>query len=81
MRENVYEGTADRIAGSDYPRPVSDPVIVDRADAAEALLRFFLANADANDHDANDHLVEQLCRRLRETPPVPAPLVPLVECD
>ncbi|WP_285509923.1 hypothetical protein [Actinokineospora sp. NBRC 105648] len=53
-------------------------MIVDRDDAAEALLRFFLTNADANDHDANDYLVEEFCRRLRDSRDLPAPMV---ECD
>ncbi|GLZ43728.1 hypothetical protein Acsp05_73520 [Actinokineospora sp. NBRC 105648] len=71
MRENGYGDTG-------CVRPVVDPVIVDRDDAAEALLRFFLTNADANDHDANDYLVEEFCRRLRDSRDLPAPMV---ECD
>ncbi|SDD65676.1 hypothetical protein [Actinokineospora iranica] len=54
-------------------KPVVDPVIVDRADAAEALMRFFLANADANDHDANDTLVEEICKRSRAARALPSP--------
>ncbi len=50
-----------------FVKPAADAVIVDRADAAEALLRYFLANADLNDHDANDHLVQEMCRRSRST--------------
>ncbi|WP_026424916.1 hypothetical protein [Actinokineospora inagensis] len=64
MRENVFSDT-------DCVRSVSDPVIVDHDDAAEALLRIFLANADANDHDANDYLVVEFCRRSRDSHPVP----------
>ncbi|EWC60210.1 hypothetical protein UO65_4494 [Actinokineospora spheciospongiae] len=50
-----------------------DPVILDRQDAARALLGYFLANADANDHDANDHLVEEFRRRARDARNLPAP--------
>ncbi|MCG8919708.1 hypothetical protein L6E12_28430 [Actinokineospora sp. PR83] len=50
-----------------------DPVILDRQDAARALLEYFLANADANDHDANDNLVEEFRRRARDARNLPAP--------
>ncbi|OLR92138.1 hypothetical protein [Actinokineospora bangkokensis] len=50
-----------------------DPVIADRQDAARALLRYFLANADANDHVANDELVEEFRRRARSGRTLPAP--------
>ena len=52
---------------------VEDPVILDRQDAAQALLRYFLANADANDHDANDELVQEFRRRARRPRNFPAP--------
>ncbi|WP_018685054.1 hypothetical protein [Actinokineospora enzanensis] len=81
MHENIYGDTG-------HLRSTHDPVIVDRADAAEALLGYFLANADANDHDANDYLVEEFCRRLRDARTVPAPAAPprmecesMVDCD
>ncbi|PPK66362.1 hypothetical protein V5P93_002608 [Actinokineospora auranticolor] len=79
MYENGYRAAE---FGSGSVRSVADPVIVDRDDAAEALLGFFLANADVNDHDANDYLVEELCRRLRDARRVPAPAAPpMIECD
>lgn len=34
--------------------------------ARNALAELFLRNADAGDHDANDELVAELCRRIRE---------------
>jgi hypothetical protein len=60
------------------PEPGNDladeRVITDRQDAAVALLRYFLANADANDHEANDELVQEFRRaaaRKRAHLPVP----------
>jgi GGDEF domain-containing protein len=35
------------------------------ATAAEALRDYFLANADAGDHAANDELIAELVRRIR----------------
>ncbi|WP_424187499.1 hypothetical protein ACOBQX_06765 [Actinokineospora sp. G85] len=50
--------------------PADSPTITTRQDAAAALVRYFLANADANNHDANDDLVQELRRRAPRSVPV-----------
>ncbi|WP_156756779.1 hypothetical protein [Actinokineospora pegani] len=49
--------------------PADGPTITSRQDAAQALVRYFLANADANNHEANDDLVQELRRRAPRSLP------------
>ncbi len=45
--------------------PVPDPPLISIDAAAQALQEYFLANADRDDHAANDDLVAELVRRIR----------------
>ncbi|HET9254673.1 MAG TPA: hypothetical protein VFO16_05665 [Pseudonocardiaceae bacterium] len=46
--------------------PSPDQPVISRRLAAEAIVNYFLANADAGNHAANDELVAELARRQRE---------------
>ncbi len=45
--------------------PVPGPPVISTDAAAKALQEYFLANADRDDHAANDDLVAELVRRIR----------------
>jgi predicted transcriptional regulator len=46
--------------------PNPDRPVISRRLAAQAIMNYFLANADAGNHAANDELVAELARRQRE---------------
>lgn len=45
--------------------PVEDPdqPVITRQQAAQAIMSYFLANAEAGNHAANDELIAELARR------------------
>lgn len=50
---------------SDTVEAPNQPVIT-RQQAAQAMVSYFLANADAGDHAANDELIAELAHRQRQ---------------